>query len=241
MDLAEWLLAEDNPLTARHFTNRLWKQFFGKGFSNVLDDLGNQGEWPSHPELIDWLAAEFRDSGWDVKHMIRLIVTSETYKQVSAANPALAEIDPANRLLSEQSPRRLEAEFIRDNALAASGLLAAGAIGGPSILPHQPGDYWANLNFPERKYQASTGPASTAGGFTPTGSGRSSTPCSPPSTLPPERNAPPTVSCRTPPSRRSSSPALQPKRRKRTSRFSWKNSARKTPPSIPWSSSAASS
>lgn len=156
-DLAEWLLADENPLTRRHFTNRIWKQFFGKGFSNILDDIGNQGEWPSHPELIDWLATEFRDSGWDVKHIVRLIVTSETYQQVSAKNPNLAEIDPDNRLLSEQSARRLDAEFIRDNALAISGLLHTSSIGGPSMQPYQPDDYWANLNFPERKYHASAG------------------------------------------------------------------------------------
>ena len=157
-ELAEWLLAEENPLTSRHFVNRLWKQFFGKGLSNILDDLGNQGEWPSHPELIDWLAAEFRGSGWDVKHMVRLIVTSETYQQASAKNPELAEIDPNNRLLSEQSARRLDAEFIRDNALAISGLIAGDRIGGPSILPYQRKNYWENLNFPERKYLSSTGP-----------------------------------------------------------------------------------
>ncbi|MES2982872.1 MAG: PSD1 and planctomycete cytochrome C domain-containing protein [Verrucomicrobiota bacterium] len=157
MDLAEWLLAPENPLTSRHFSNRLWKQFFGKGLSNILDDLGNQGEWPSHPELIDWLAMEFQSSKWDVKHMVRLIVTSETYQQVSAKNPQLAEIDPANRLLSEQSARRLEAEFVRDNALAISGLLRAEQTGGPSILPYQPEDYWANLNFPQRQYTASIG------------------------------------------------------------------------------------
>lgn len=156
-ELAEWLLAEENPLTSRHFVNRLWKQFFGKGLSNILDDLGNQGEWPSHPELIDWLAAEFRGSGWDVKHMVRLIVTSETYRQVSAKNPQLAEIDPDNRLLSEQSARRLEAEFIRDNTLAISGLIVDDMIGGPSILPYQRENYWENLNFPERKYISSTG------------------------------------------------------------------------------------
>lgn len=157
-DLAEWLLSAENPLTRRHFVNRLWKQFFGKGFSNILDDIGNQGEWPSHPELIDWLASEFRDSGWNVKHLVRLIVTSEAYQQVSAYNPQLAEIDPDNRLLSEQSARRLDAEFIRDNALAISGLLHTSSIGGPSMYPHQPDDYWANLNFPERKYRASSGP-----------------------------------------------------------------------------------
>ena len=158
IELADWLLADENPLTSRHFVNRLWKQFFGKGLSNILDDLGNQGEWPSHPELIDWLAVEFRGSGWDVKHMVRLIVTSETYQQTSAKKPELAEIDPNNRLLSEQSARRLEAEFIRDTALAISGLIAGDRIGGPSILPYQRKNYWENLNFPERKYLSSTGP-----------------------------------------------------------------------------------
>jgi hypothetical protein len=157
MDLANWLLAPENPMTSRHFTNRLWKQFFGKGFSNILDDLGNQGEWPSNPQLIDWLAAEFQNSGWNVKHMVRLIVTSETYRQAAAKNPQLAEIDPDNRLLSEQSARRLDAEFVRDNALAISGLLRTDEIGGPSILPYQSEDYWENLNFPERKYISSKG------------------------------------------------------------------------------------
>jgi hypothetical protein len=157
VDLAKWLTAPENPLTARHFSNRLWKQFFGKGISNVLDDLGNQGEWPSHPQLLDWLAADFRDSGWDVKRLVRLIVTSRTYRQRSASRPELAEIDPANRLLAEQSARRLEAEFIRDNALAISGLLQGGIIGGPSIKPYQPAGYYANLNFPQRDYHASGG------------------------------------------------------------------------------------
>ncbi|MES2660177.1 MAG: PSD1 and planctomycete cytochrome C domain-containing protein [Verrucomicrobiota bacterium] len=157
LDLARWLMDKENPLTARQFTNRLWKQFFGKGLSNVLDDLGNQGEWPSHPQLLDWLAAEFRDSGWDVKHMVRLMVSSRTYRQVSAKRPELAEIDPANRLLAEQSARRLDAEFVRDNALAISGLLNDGITGGPSAKPYQPDGYYVNLNFPERRYNASTG------------------------------------------------------------------------------------
>lgn len=156
LDLARWLVATENPLTARQFTNRLWKQFFGKGLSNVLDDLGNQGEWPSHPALLDWLAAEFRDSGWDVKHMVRLIVTSHTYRQQSAEREDLARIDPANRLLAAQSPRRLDAEFVRDNALAISGLLEAEPVGGPSVKPYQPAGYYANLNFPQRDYDAST-------------------------------------------------------------------------------------
>jgi hypothetical protein len=157
LDLAKWLVEKDNPLTARQFTNRLWKQFFGKGLSNVLDDLGNQGEWPSHPELLDWLAAEFRDSGWDMKHMVRLMVTSRTYRQVSATRTDLADKDPGNRLLAEQSPRRLDAEFVRDNALAISGLLHDDIAGGPSIKPYQPDGYYQNLNFPERGYAASTG------------------------------------------------------------------------------------
>jgi hypothetical protein len=158
LDLAKWLMAPENPLPARQFTNRLWKQFFGKGLSNVLDDLGNQGEWPSHPQLLDWLAVEFRESGWDVKHMVRLMVSSQTYRQVSASRPDLAERDPDNRLLAEQSARRLDAEFIRDNALSISGLLTASSIGGPSVKPYQPAGYYQNLNFPERDYPASTGP-----------------------------------------------------------------------------------
>jgi hypothetical protein len=157
LDLAKWLTADENPLTARHVSNRLWKQFFGKGLSNVLDDLGNQGEWPSHPQLLDWLAAEFRDSGWDTKHLVRLMVGSNTYRQRAATRPELAAIDPENRLLAEQSARRLEAEFIRDNALAISGLLERHHVGGPSVKPYQPAGYYANLNFPIRDYHATTG------------------------------------------------------------------------------------
>jgi hypothetical protein len=157
LDLAKWLVSDENPLTARHFTNRLWKQFFGKGLSNVLDDLGNQGEWPSHPELLDWLAVEFHKSDWDMKHMVRLMVNSRTYRQQSAMRHDLAELDPANRLLAEQSARRLDAEFIRDNALAVSGMLKSQIIGGPSAKPYQPAGYFANLNFPERDYHASSG------------------------------------------------------------------------------------
>lgn len=157
LDLAKWLVAEENPLVARHFVNRLWKQFFGKGLSNVLDDLGNQGEWPSHPQLLDWLAVEFRESGWDVKHMVRLIVTSRTYRQQSATRADVVAKDPDNRLLAEQSARRLDAEFVRDNALAISGLLEDGITGGPSAKPYQPAGYYQNLNFPERDYHASTG------------------------------------------------------------------------------------
>ncbi|MDA0767694.1 MAG: PSD1 and planctomycete cytochrome C domain-containing protein, partial [Verrucomicrobia bacterium] len=152
LDLADWIVAEENPLPARHFMNRLWKQFFGTGLSNVLDDLGGQGEWPAHPELLDWLASEFRESGWDIKHMVRLIVTSNTYQQEAAKRADLAEIDPYNRLYAQQGARRLDAEFIRDNALAIAGLLNHSYTGGPSIAPYQPAGYYTPLNFPQRDY-----------------------------------------------------------------------------------------
>ena len=155
LDLARWLVARDNPLTARAAMNRLWKQLFGTGLSAVVDDLGAQGEWPVHPELLDWLAVEFMESGWDVKHMVKLIVTSSTYRQDSRPRPDLADIDPANRLLASQSPRRLEAEFVRDNALSIAGLLDP-EVGGPSAFPYQPAGYYVNLQFPDRDYHANT-------------------------------------------------------------------------------------
>ncbi|MBV9125914.1 MAG: PSD1 domain-containing protein [Planctomycetes bacterium] len=155
LDLARWLVAPDNPLTARTFVNRLWKEFFGTGISSVVDDLGAQGEWPVHPELLDWLAVEFRDSGWDVKHMVRLLVLSSTYHQSSKLRPELQEVDPGNRLLARQTPRRLEAEFVRDNALSIAGLLNPD-IGGPSTHPYQPAGYYANLQFPDRDYYPDT-------------------------------------------------------------------------------------
>jgi hypothetical protein len=151
LDLARWLLAKDNPLTARTVVNRFWKQFFGAALANPVDDLGLQGEAPSHPELLDWLAVEFRENGWDVKHIVRLIVTSSTYKQSSKLRPELREVDPNNRLLTSQNPRRLDAEFVRDNALAISGLLNRD-IGGPSAYPYQPTGYYVNLQFPDRDY-----------------------------------------------------------------------------------------
>ncbi len=154
LDLANWLCSAENPLTGRAVMNRLWKQFFGTGLSAIVDDLGAQGEPPSHPELLDWLAVEFRESGWDMKHMIRLLVTSATYRQSSSLRPEMREIDPANRLLSSQNPRRLDAEFVRDNALAISGLLNPD-MGGPSVKPYQPTGYYAALQFPDRPYDAS--------------------------------------------------------------------------------------
>jgi hypothetical protein len=153
LDLARWITDAENPLTARVFVNRLWKQFFGTGISGVLDDVGAQGEWPTHLELLDWLAVEFRESGWDVKHMVKQIVMSAAYRQDSRQRPELREIDPNNRLLAAQSPRRLEAEFVRDNALAIAGLIDL-EVGGPSAHPYQPGGYYANLQFPDRDYVA---------------------------------------------------------------------------------------
>jgi hypothetical protein len=164
LDLARWLVSPENPLTARAVMNRLWKQFFGAGISAVVDDLGAQGEWPVQPELLDWLACEFvhpeemesADSpshAWDVKHMVKLMVTSATYRQDSNQRPDLKDTDPNNRLLACQSPRRLEAEFVRDNALAIAGLLVP-ELGGPSFHPYQPPGYYANLQFPDRDYYA---------------------------------------------------------------------------------------
>lgn len=156
LDLARWLVARENPLTARVFVNRLWKQFFGIGLSKSLDDLGAQGEWPANPELLDWLATEFVDSGWNVKHIVQVIVSSDTYRQTSAITPELQEKDPFNRELARQSRFRLDAEFVRDNALSISGLLVE-KIGGPSVKPYQPDGYWENLNFPARNYEADRG------------------------------------------------------------------------------------
>ena len=153
LDLARWLVSRDNPLTARTIVNRMWKQFFGAGICSTVDDLGLQGDPPSHPELLDWLAVEFMDSGWDVKHMVRLMVTSTTYRQSSNLRSDLREIDPNNRLLASQNPRRLEAEFVRDNALEIAGLINL-EVGGPSSHPYQPPGYYANLQFPDRDYVA---------------------------------------------------------------------------------------
>ena len=156
LDLAQWLVSKENPLTARNVMNRLWKQFFGTGLSKVLDDLGAQGEPPVNPALLDWLACEFMDSGWDIQHMIRLIVTSHTYQQVSTSTKELTAADPYNRECARQSAFRLDAELVRDNALAISGLLVP-KIGGPSVKPYQPAKYWENLNFPTREWQNDSG------------------------------------------------------------------------------------
>ena len=156
LDLADWICSQENPITARTVMNRLWQQFFGAGLSAALDDLGSQGEPPTHPELLDWLALEFRDKGWDLKKMVRLLATSHTYRQSSSLRPELRETDPNNRLLASQNPRRIEAEFVRDNALFIAGLLRTQDIGGPSVRPYQPDGYYEPLQFPNRTYVAST-------------------------------------------------------------------------------------
>lgn len=152
LDLARWLVSRENPLTARTVMNRLWKQCFGTGLSKVLDDLGAQGEPPINPALLDWLACEFMDSGWDMKHMVRILITSHTYRQSSSVDKELIAVDPDNRELARQSRFRVEAELVRDHALVISGLLVP-RIGGPSVKPYQPERYWENLNFPTREYQ----------------------------------------------------------------------------------------
>jgi len=155
LDLAGWLVDRENPLTARVFVNRLWKLFFGTGISKVLDDLGSQGEPPTNPELLDWLAVEFMDSGWDVKHIVRTMLLSETYRRSSEPTPELRAADPDNRLHGYQTANRLDAEFIRDNALWVSGLLND-RVGGRSGKPYQPPGYYKELNFPKRVYHADT-------------------------------------------------------------------------------------
>ncbi len=155
LDLANWIISPENPLTSRVVMNRLWKQFFGNGIYNSIEDIGAQGEWPSHPELLDWLAVEFRESGWDYKHMVRLMVNSATYRQSSQLKKEVIESDADNRLLASQNPRRLDAEFVRDNALFIAGLLNLD-IGGPSAKPYQPPGYYESLQFPDREYIADT-------------------------------------------------------------------------------------
>ncbi len=153
LDLAQWLVHPDHPLTARVFVNRLWKRLFGEGLSRRLDDFGAQGELPSHPELLDWLARRFIDSGFDVKGLVRLLVTSESYQRRSDPPPELHAADPDNRWLARQGRFRVDAEVVRDLALRASGLLVE-RIGGKSVRPYQPAGYFAYLNFPTREWQA---------------------------------------------------------------------------------------
>ncbi|MEI6537400.1 MAG: DUF1553 domain-containing protein [Verrucomicrobiaceae bacterium] len=139
LGLARWLVAPENPLTARVYVNRLWERFFGTGLVKTSENLGAQADMPSHPELLDWLATEFVARHWDTKAIVKLIVTSSTYRQTSAASARLRERDPENRLLARGPRVRLPAEAVRDCALAASGLLVE-HVGGPSVRPYRPGE-----------------------------------------------------------------------------------------------------
>ena len=152
LDLANWLVARENPLTARVFVNRLWKHFFGVGLSPSIEDLGAQGEPPTYPELLDTLAADFQRD-WNVKRAVKQLVLSETYRRSSVMSAAQKTRDPQNKLWASQNPRRLEAEFVRDNALAIAGLLNP-SVGGPPAMPYQPEGYYAPLQFPDRNYVA---------------------------------------------------------------------------------------
>jgi hypothetical protein len=152
LGLAHWLVDPANPLTARVAVNRYWQMYFGTGLVKTVDDFGSQGEWPVHPELLDWLATEFVRTGWDVKALQRLIVTSAAYRQSSRVTPQALQKDPENRLLSRGPRYRLSAEMIRDQALAVSGLLVE-KVGGPSVKPYQPPGLWKELTGTEEYTQ----------------------------------------------------------------------------------------
>ena len=155
LDLARWIVSEKNPLTARVLMNRLWQQYFGVGIVQTENDFGTQGTPPSHPKLLDWLACELMESGWDLKHMHRLITLSATYRQSSRIRPEWMEKDPRNRLLSRQNRMRLESEIVRDVALHAAGLLET-TVGGPSVRPPQP-EGVMTLGQVQRKWRAEKG------------------------------------------------------------------------------------
>lgn len=156
LDLANWIVDRDNPLTPRVLANRLWKLLFGAGLSRNLDDLGAQGEWPSHPELLDYLASRLIENRWNIKAFLKEVVMTDAYRQSSEEDAARREKDPGNRLLSRQSRHRLDAEMVRDTVLAAAGMLIEKQ-GGASIKPYQPPGYWSYLNFPTRDWQPSRG------------------------------------------------------------------------------------
>jgi len=156
LDLAEWIVDPRNPLAARTFVNRIWMIFMGRGLAANVTDIGGQGVPPTHPELLDYLAADFVESGWDVKRLVRQIVTSGTYQQSSRASERLLSQDPANDWLARQGRWRIDAEFVRDVALDLGGLLVD-KVGGKSVKPYQPDGYWAQLNFPKREWQQDSG------------------------------------------------------------------------------------
>jgi hypothetical protein len=157
LGLARWLVHPDNPLVARVTVNHFWQHYFGTGLVKTAEDFGSQGEWPSHPELLDWLATEFIRSGWDIKALQRLIVTSAAYRQAATVTPESLQRDPDDRWLARFPRLRLDAEAIRDNALVVSGLFNP-EIGGPSVYPYQPPGLWEAVAFENtRKYEQSQG------------------------------------------------------------------------------------
>ncbi|MEO1996279.1 MAG: DUF1553 domain-containing protein, partial [Planctomycetaceae bacterium] len=156
LDLSEWIVDPRNPLTARVAVNRYWQMHFGRGLVRSPDDFGLRGSLPTHPGLLDWLATEFLRTGWNVKAMQRLIVTSTTYRQSSSGTRELLQRDPENELLARTARYRLNAETIRDQALASSGLLVQ-RLGGPSVKPYQPPGLWHELMSASRKYEVGSG------------------------------------------------------------------------------------
>jgi hypothetical protein len=159
LGLAQWLMRDDHPLTARATVNRFWQELFGTGLVRTAEDLGISGELPTHPELLDWLAVEFRESGWDIKKFYRLLLTSATYRQAALTTPLKRDKDPDNRLLSRGPRFRMDAEMIRDHALAASGILVAN-LGGESVKPYQPDGVWeavAMIGSNTRDYRRDSG------------------------------------------------------------------------------------
>lgn len=147
LGLARWLFRDDHPLTSRVAVNNIWQIFFGAGLVRTPGDFGAQGSFPTHPELLDWVAVDFRENGWNVKRLIRQIVLSETYRRSSSVPEAVRAADPSNRWLARASRFRLQAEFVRDSALAASGLLRDDLIGGPGVKPYQPAGLWAEVGL----------------------------------------------------------------------------------------------
>jgi hypothetical protein len=158
LDLANWLTSPANPLTSRMLVNRLWSLFHGTGLAKNLEDIGSQGDSPTHPELLDALSLDLIESGWDMKGIVRRLVNSTTYRQSSLPTPEAMKIDPNNELWTRQGRSRRPAEMIRDAALATAGLLVR-EIGGRSVRPYQPAGYFAHLNFPQREYVEDTGPS----------------------------------------------------------------------------------
>jgi hypothetical protein len=156
--LAQWITSTRNPLTARVTVNRFWQQIFGSGIVKTSEDFGTQGELPSHPLLLDWLAADFQEHNWNVKRLLKTMVMSATYRQSSHTSVTAQQLDPYNRLLSHSPRFRLPSHTIRDQVLAVSGLLVT-KLGGPSVKPYQPEGLWADFSFGKIKYQQDSGDA----------------------------------------------------------------------------------